>query len=71
VDNVDQLEWMGRFIGRIHAVSSLELFQHRPSFNVDEMLYQAHNVISESGFVPKALQIPSFTILEQVIENNS
>jgi Ser/Thr protein kinase RdoA (MazF antagonist) len=23
VDNLDQLEWMGRFIGRIHAVSSL------------------------------------------------
>ena len=22
VDNLDQLEWMGRFIGRIHAVSS-------------------------------------------------
>jgi Ser/Thr protein kinase RdoA (MazF antagonist) len=68
VDNLDQLEWMGRFIGRIHAVSSLESFQHRPSFNVDEMLYQACNTISKSGFVPKGLQVPFFTILEQVIE---
>ncbi|NQY87243.1 MAG: serine/threonine protein kinase [Colwellia sp.] len=68
VDNLEQLEWMGRFIGRIHAVSSLESFQHRPSFNVDEMLYQAHNIISESNFVPNTLQLAFFTILEQVIE---
>ncbi|MBL4764489.1 MAG: serine/threonine protein kinase [Colwellia sp.] len=68
VDNLDQLEWMGRFIGRIHAVSSLESFQHRPRFNVDEMLYQAHNIISESNFVPNTLQLAFFTILEQVIE---
>jgi Ser/Thr protein kinase RdoA (MazF antagonist) len=68
VDNLDQLEWMGRFIGRIHAVSSLKPFQHRPSFNVDEMLYQASNIIRESGFVPQTLQLPFFTILDQVNE---
>ncbi len=68
VDNLDQLEWMGRFIGRIHAVSSLEPFQHRPSFNVNEMLYQARDIIAESSFVPQALQIPFFTVLDQVIE---
>jgi Ser/Thr protein kinase RdoA (MazF antagonist) len=68
VDNLDQLEWMGRFIGRIHAVSSLKPFEHRPSFNSDEMLYQARNTIIESGFVPNTLQTPFFTILDQVIE---
>ncbi|MBL4823441.1 MAG: serine/threonine protein kinase [Colwellia sp.] len=68
VDNLEQLEWMGRFIGRIHAVSSLESFQQRPRFNVDDMLYQASDTIKESGFVPKTLQLAFFTILEQVIE---
>ena len=68
VDNLDQLEWMGRFIGRIHAVSALKPFHHRPSVNADEMLYQARTNIRESGFVPKALLIPFFTILDQVIE---
>lgn len=68
VDNLDQLEWMGRFLGRIHAIAAQQDFVHRPSFNVDEMLYQAQQTIRESQFVPKSLTLPFFTILEQVIE---
>mgnify|MGYP005993875155 CR=1 FL=1 len=29
VDNLDQLEWMGRFVGRIHAIASQSKFKHR------------------------------------------
>ena len=68
VDNLDQLEWMGRFVGRIHAVAAQESFTHRPTFNVDEMLYQASDTIEQSSFVPKVLYKPFFTILEQVID---
>jgi len=67
VDNLDQLEWMGRFIGRIHAVASQNEFQYRPSFNTEEMLYQAREIIAESAFVPQVLKIAFFTILDQVI----
>lgn len=68
VDNLDQLEWMGRFVGRIHAVAAQKPFVHRPSFNVDEMLYQASKTIGQSNFVPSSLHKPFFTILEQVID---
>jgi len=68
VDNLDQLEWMGRFVGRIHAVAAQESFVHRPSFNIEEMLYQASDTIEQSTFVPKVLHKPFFTILEQVID---
>lgn len=68
VDNLDQLEWMGRFLGRIHAVSSLKPFEQRPAFNTEEMLFEAKEIINSSGFVPKSLQIPFFTILDQVID---
>tara|TARA_R110001583_G_scaffold499_1_gene4519 strand:- start:731 stop:1708 length:978 start_codon:yes stop_codon:yes gene_type:complete len=68
VDNLDQLEWMGRFVGRIHAVAAQKPFDHRPSFTIDEMLYQASDIIEQSNFVPKALLKPFFTILAQVIE---
>jgi len=67
VDNLEQLEWMGRFIGRIHAVAAQKKFAHRPTFTVDEMLYQAREIIVESGFVPTSLNVPFFTILDQVI----
>ncbi len=67
VDNLDQLEWMGRFLARIHAVSSQHDFQHRPSFNTDEMLLQARETILSSNYVAKSLLNPFVTILDQVI----
>lgn len=30
----DTLEWMGRFIGRIHAVGGLESYRHRPALDI-------------------------------------
>ncbi|WP_440877541.1 serine/threonine protein kinase [Thalassotalea sp. PLHSN55] len=66
VDNLDQLEWMGRFIGRIHAVAAKKPFQSRLRFNTDEMLLQARESIAESGFVPQSLNTAFFTILDQV-----
>jgi len=68
VDNLEQLEWMGRFIARIHAVAAQTTFSHRPTFSTQDMLYQAHSTIEKSGFVPSALSTPFFTILDQVIE---
>ncbi|QBG36689.1 serine/threonine protein kinase [Litorilituus sediminis] len=68
VDNLDQLEWMGRFIGRIHAVASKKSFIHRPSFTTDEMLIQAQQTIAASGFVPESLHEAFFTVLSQVID---
>jgi Ser/Thr protein kinase RdoA (MazF antagonist) len=67
VDNLDQLEWMGRFIGRIHAVSSQANFQYRPSFNTDELLLQARETILRSQYVPRGLLTAFTTILDQVI----
>lgn len=67
VDNLDQLEWMGRFIARIHAVSSQHDFKCRPSFNSNEMLLQARETILSSNYVPKSLLTPFVTILDQVI----
>jgi len=67
VDNLDQLEWMGRFLGRIHAVSRTKNFQHRLTLSTDVMLHQAYQTILASNFVPKSLQQPFFTVLEQVM----
>ena len=34
LDNRDTLEWMGRFIGRIHAVGALVPYQDRPTLDI-------------------------------------
>ncbi|MGC2049318.1 MAG: serine/threonine protein kinase [Gallionella sp.] len=51
LDDPDTLEWMGRFIGRIHSVGALEPYRHRPvldigSFGVEPSAYMlAHDFI--------------------------
>lgn len=67
VDNLDHLEWMGRFIGRIHAISAKQPFQHRLTINCQEMLIDARDIIKQSNFVPLSLELPFFTVLDQVI----
>ncbi|NQZ22503.1 MAG: serine/threonine protein kinase [Colwellia sp.] len=68
VDNLNQLEWMGRFLGRIHAVAAQKKFIHRPTFTKQEMLFQATDIIKNSEFVPSYLSTAFFTILEQVVD---
>jgi len=66
VDNLNQLEWMGRFLGRIHAVSATKTFQYRDTISTEIMLNQAKEQIISSGFVPKSLNTAFFTVLDQV-----
>lgn len=68
VDNLDQLEWMGRFIGRIHAVASRKDFQYRTTISTEDKLVRARSVIKSSGFVDISIENAFFTILDQVIE---
>ena len=68
VDNLDHLEWMGRFIGRIHAVAGKSPFQTRPTYSKEESLIQAREIIKNSAFVPQYIENAFYTILDQVIE---
>ncbi len=69
VDNLDQLEWMGRFLGRIHAVGSRKPFVHRPQFSIEESLLGAREILHGTpDMVTSSLQNSFFTILDQVIE---
>ena len=68
VDNLNQLEWMGRFVGRIHAIAAKHSFKHRLTINSQEMLIDARETIEKSKFVSSSLTLPFFTILDQVVE---
>lgn len=68
VDNLDQLEWMGRFLGRIHACAKQQHFVHRPSINCEDFLHKPKRQLTNSQLVPAHLHAPFFTILELTIE---
>lgn len=68
VDNLDHLEWMGRFIGRIHLIGQAKPFVHRPTVTTEEYLHQAGEFIKQSGFVPDGLTSAFNPILDYVID---
>lgn len=68
VDNLDQLEWMGRFIGRIHQIAGSTSFAHRPAFTAQDYLIAPVKELEASELVPSHLHLPFFTILKQVAD---
>lgn len=73
LDNLDQLEWMGRFIGRLHAIGATKPFQHRIKLNVQTYGHEPYRFLMENNFIPEHIkQNFSLTvedILKKVEEN--
>lgn len=55
LEDFDQLEQMGRFMGRIHLVGQANVFTHRPSLTIDSFGHQAKNFILDNAFIPADL----------------
>ncbi|WP_076412319.1 serine/threonine protein kinase [Shewanella sp. UCD-KL12] len=70
VDNLDQLEATGRFIGRIHQFSKQGKFAHRDIVSPKLLGDESLSWLKESGHVPSSLVTPYFTIVEQVLEKS-
>jgi Ser/Thr protein kinase RdoA (MazF antagonist) len=50
------LEWIGRFLGRIHAVGATRPFKVRPALNPETFGAEPRNWLLESGMVPEDLE---------------
>jgi Ser/Thr protein kinase RdoA (MazF antagonist) len=49
------LEWMGRFIGRIHAVGAIAPFGERPAFDIESFGVEPRDWLIEHAFIPPDL----------------
>ncbi len=68
LDNPDNLLWLGRFIGRIHAVGAVAPFQHRPTLDIEQFGEASYRYVLEEGFVPSELQLPYRSLVEDVLK---
>jgi Ser/Thr protein kinase RdoA (MazF antagonist) len=68
LEDRDTLTWMGRFIGRIHALGALRPFQHRPVLDVRTFGEEPAAFLLEQGFIPPDLRPAYETLLRQVLE---
>ena len=55
LDDPATLEWMGRFIGRIHAVGALEPYQHRPALDLQSFGAEPSTYLLAHDFIPAEL----------------
>ncbi|HEX7046461.1 MAG TPA: serine/threonine protein kinase [Gammaproteobacteria bacterium] len=73
--NPDQLEWLGRFIGRIHAVGRVRSFEHRTRLSVQAMGVESLDVLregnAESWGLPEYLRDNFLDAGERLLESVS
>ncbi|MBC7488825.1 MAG: serine/threonine protein kinase [Glaciimonas sp.] len=62
------LEWLGRFMGRIHAIGRLKTFQHRLTLDITTFGIEPSNYLLESGFVPEDLLAAYRSKVTQALE---
>ncbi len=56
IDDPATLTWIGRFIGRIHAVGAQAPFRHRPALDIATFGDEPRQFLLSSGFVPGDLR---------------
>jgi len=56
LDNKQNLQWIGRFLARIHQIGCAQKFEHRPDINPDTFGYEPAQWLLESGSLPGHLQ---------------
>jgi Ser/Thr protein kinase RdoA (MazF antagonist) len=68
LDNLDQLEWMGRFLGRLHAVGACKSFQHRGELNLESYGTKPYEYLLKNNFVPEEIKNNFCLVSEQLLK---
>ena len=55
LDRPGTLEWMGRFIARIHAVGALDVYRHRPTLDIATFGIEPSEYLLAHDFIPAEL----------------
>jgi Ser/Thr protein kinase RdoA (MazF antagonist) len=67
LDAPDVREWIGRFMGRIHAIGSAATFAHRPSIDVDSFGIVPRDFLLAHDFIPKDLLNAWSSVVDQAL----
>jgi len=68
LDDPDTLEWMGRFMGRIHAVGATRQFEHRPALDIETFGTEPRGWLLEHGWIPPELLDAWESVSAQALE---
>ncbi len=63
----EEREWVGRFLGRIHAVGRAGRFRERPRLDAEELGVRARDAVLDSGFMPPYLESKYEQVTEELL----
>ncbi|MDO8932806.1 MAG: serine/threonine protein kinase [Rhodocyclaceae bacterium] len=66
-DRPETLEWMGRFLGRIHAVGELQSYAARPALDIAGFGDEPRDFLLAGGFVPEELETTWLSVVDQAL----
>lgn len=68
LDQPDTLQWMGRFLGRIHALGTLEPYRHRLTLDIDSFGHAPRDWLLAHDMIPPEL-LPAWRgVVDQALE---
>lgn len=65
-DNYDQLEAVGRYLGRLHQTGRKAVFQHRPAIGLAEYFDEPRSVLADSPLIPDSLRVALLEVLDRL-----
>ncbi len=68
LDDPATLEWMGRFIGRIHAVGALDSYKERPALTPETFGREPRDYLLANDFIPPELLAAYSSVSAQALE---
>ena len=68
LDQKGVLEWIGRFIGRIHGIGALTNFKHRPALNIETFGEEPSAYLLSQGMIPKELESVYRGVVAQALD---
>ena len=67
LEQANTLEWVGRFLGRIHAVGAIENFSERPALNLETFGEEPRQYLLAGHFLPADLIDAWSSVVEQAL----
>ena len=69
LESREQLEQLGRYIGRIHALGAASDFEHRPTLDVHTFGDASYDFIFDNGFIPPELEGAYEAVAEDLLDS--
>lgn len=67
-DNIDQMESVARYLGRIHQTARKRIFQARPTIGIEEYLTAPRQVFEATSLIPASLKVAFLNATDALID---